>query len=364
MAQDLKYGIESESVSADDDSRYMAINLTMLTILPMAMKAFTELGIADILAGGKKPMTAEEIVAKLPTKSAAGAARNLRRLLRPLVREGVLSQSLNEEDKTVYGLTEISKWFTSNIEFSALPYARLNYCSDYLALWSRMKEVILDDSAIPFEAQHGMPFFDYTQKDAEFMTKFHDGMLCVSQLQFKEVVDHLQHSGILEGVNTFVDVGGGRLAPIVGYIVAQNPHIQGINFDLPEIIATAPPLKGVEHVGGNFFKSVPTGDAIFMKLILHALGDDEAMLLLKNCFKALPTNGKVILAEYVLNEGQEKSATGRYAEFQDIKMMSIHKGGKERTGKEYHALMETAGFSHVSLISSPGRMDLVQAIKA
>lgn len=107
-----------------------------------------------------------------------------------------------------------------------------------------MKEVILDDSAIPFQAEYGMPFFDYTEKDEEFRTKFHDGMLCVSQLQFKEVVDHLQNSGVLEGVNTLVDVGGGRLATIVGHIVSQNPHIHGINFDLPEIIATAPPVEG------------------------------------------------------------------------------------------------------------------------
>lgn len=123
--------------------------------------------------------------------------------------------------------------------------AGLNFSSNYLSLWPHLKEVILDDKDIPFEKEYGMPFFDYTEKDAEFRTKFHDGMLYVSKLQFREVVDHLQHSGVLEGVQTLVDVGGGRLGSIVGHIVAQNPHIRGINFDLPEIIAAAPPVKGM-----------------------------------------------------------------------------------------------------------------------
>lgn len=118
----------SESASSRDDSRYIATNLTMLTILPMAVKAFIELGIADILASkAEEPMSAEEIVAQLPVKSATGAASNLKRLLRPLVREGLVSQALNAEEP-VYGLTEVSKWFTTDQELSALPYARNYFC--------------------------------------------------------------------------------------------------------------------------------------------------------------------------------------------------------------------------------------------
>lgn len=119
----------SESASSRDDSRYIATNLTMLTILPMAVKAFIELGIADILASkAEEPMSAEEIVAQLPVKSATGAASNLKRLLRPLVREGLVSQALNAEKEPVYGLTEVSKWFTTDQELSALPYARNYFC--------------------------------------------------------------------------------------------------------------------------------------------------------------------------------------------------------------------------------------------
>jgi hypothetical protein len=124
MAPEATTGTDGRLFSPHDDSRYAAINLTMLTILPMAVKAFTELGIPDILAKGKGPMTAEEIVAELPTKSQTGSAQNVKRLLRPLVREDILSESLTEEKNSVYGLTEISKWFTSDIEGSVLPYAR------------------------------------------------------------------------------------------------------------------------------------------------------------------------------------------------------------------------------------------------
>ncbi|CDY41781.1 BnaC02g13750D [Brassica napus] len=50
------------------------------------------------------------------------------------------------------------------------------------------------------------------------------------------------------------------------------------------------------------FKSVPEGDAIFMKWICHDWSDNKCVQLLQNCYKALQENGKVILAECLLPE--------------------------------------------------------------
>ena len=45
-------------------------------------------------------------------------------------------------------------------------------------------------------------------------------------------------------VNTLVDLGGGH-GEVISRIVAVYPHIHGINFDLPNVIRTAPILPGM-----------------------------------------------------------------------------------------------------------------------
>ncbi|KAF3644273.1 Caffeic acid 3-O-methyltransferase [Capsicum annuum] len=61
-------------------------------------------------------------------------------------------------------------------------------------------------------------------------------------------------------------------------------------------------------VGGDMFVIVPKADAIFMKWICHDWSDDHCIKLLKNCYEALPANGKVIIAECILPEAPDTSA--------------------------------------------------------
>ncbi|KAF3644643.1 Caffeic acid 3-O-methyltransferase [Capsicum annuum] len=64
----------------------------------------------------------------------------------------------------------------------------------------------------------------------------------------------------------------------------------------------------VEQVGGDMLVIVPKADAIFMKWICHDWSDDHCIKLLKNCYEALPANGKVIIAECILPEAPDTSA--------------------------------------------------------
>ncbi|KAF2283205.1 hypothetical protein GH714_043537 [Hevea brasiliensis] len=67
---------------------------------------------------------------------------------------------------------------------------------------------------------------------------------------------------------------------------------------MPLIILAVTP--GVNHVEGDMFESVPQGDAIFMKWILHDWSDEHCLKLLKNCYEAIPDDGKVIVVDAVL----------------------------------------------------------------
>ncbi|KAI3898264.1 hypothetical protein MKX03_011332, partial [Papaver bracteatum] len=52
---------------------------------------------------------------------------------------------------------------------------------------------------------------------------------------------------------------------MIAEIVKANPQIQGINFDLPHVVATASDFPGVKHVGGDMFTDIPKADAFIMK---------------------------------------------------------------------------------------------------
>jgi len=132
----------------------------------------------------------------------------------------------------------------------------------------------------------------------------------------------------------------------------------------------------VEHVGGDMFRRVPKGDAIFMKVsfiislfgvkcfatkmrkdviingyflqwILHDWSDEQCLKLLKNCYDATPNDGKVIVVEAVLPVMPEMSTSAKINCQMDVLMMTQNPGGKERTEAEFMGLATKAGFSGI-----------------
>ncbi|KAL5572238.1 hypothetical protein UlMin_021835 [Ulmus minor] len=167
----------------------------------------------------------------------------------------------------------------------------------------------------------------------------HDYTIIVTKkiLEFYKGFEHLSQ---------LVDVGGG-LGVTLNLITSKYPHIKGINFDLPRVIQQAPSHPGVEHVGGDMFERVPSGDAIFMKWILHNWNDEKCLKLLKNCYNAIPSNGKVIVVDEVLPVKVDSSTATKRTFQSDMVMMTQLQGAKERNQQEILALATAAGFSDV-----------------
>ncbi|KAI4317421.1 hypothetical protein L6164_025289 [Bauhinia variegata] len=146
-----------------------------------------------------------------------------------------------------------------------------------------------------------------------------------------------------EGVSTLVDVGGGNGVNLK-MIISMHPSIKGINFDQPQVIEHATPYTGIKHIGGDMFASVPKGDAIMLKAVLHNWEDEACVEILRNCYKALPENGKVIVVEKVIPETPEATDASKLASVID-NLMLIIVNGKERTVKELENLCKRSGFS-------------------
>ncbi|HEY9514130.1 MAG TPA: methyltransferase, partial [Gemmatimonadaceae bacterium] len=147
------------------------------------------------------------------------------------------------------------------------------------------------------------------------------------------------------GARTVVDVGGGHGILIAG-ILQANPHLQGILFDQPSVVAGAGRTleeAGVadrcECVGGDFFRAVPPGgDVYVLRSIIHDWDDMPATTILTNCERAMAEGGKVLVMESVVDAGEKSVA----AKMLDVQML-VMTGGRERTVEEFEELFAAAG---------------------
>ncbi|KAG8381603.1 hypothetical protein BUALT_Bualt06G0138700 [Buddleja alternifolia] len=332
--------------SSSEEACLFAMQLASASVLPMVLKSAIELDLLELIkkAGAGAFVSPAELAAQLPTTNPEAHVM-LDRILRLLASYSVLNCSLKTLPdggvERLYGLAPVCKFLTKNDDgVSMAPLLLMNQDKVLMESWYHLKDAVLD-GGIPFNKAYGMTAFDYHGTDPRFNKVFNQGMSNHSTIIMKKILEI--YDGF-EGLKSVVDVGGGTGATL-NMIISKYPSIKGINFDLPHVIEDAPSYPGVEHVGGDMFVSVPKGDAIFMKWICHDWSDEHCLKFLKNCYKALPENGKVILAECILPEVPDSGLPTQNVVHIDVIMLAHNPGGKERTEKEFQKLAKGAGFN-------------------
>ena len=336
---------EATSTEEKEESFAYAIQLVTGVVLPMTLQAAIQLGVFNIIAkaGPDAKLSASDIAAQMPTRN-KDATMMLDRMLWLLATHSVVDCSVVGLDR-LYSLTPVSGYFVSDQDGISLgPLMALLQDKVFLDSWYQLKDAVLE-GGIPFDRVHGMHAFEYPGLDPRFNLVFNKAMYNHTTIVIKNI---LQVYKGFENVKQLVDVGGG-LGVTLKAVTAKYPHIKGINFDLPHVIEHAPQYPGVEHVVGDMFESVPKGDAIFMKWILHDWSDEHCLKLLKNCHKSIPSDGKVIVVEAILPVSPETNAATKATSQTDVLMMTQNPGGKERTQHEFMALATGAGFSGIRL---------------
>ncbi|KAJ6710232.1 CAFFEIC ACID 3-O-METHYLTRANSFERASE 1-LIKE [Salix koriyanagi] len=310
------------------------MQLALGSVLPMTLYSAIQLGIFEIIAkaGPDARLSASDIAVKLPTKN-PDAPKMLDRILRLLASHQVLCCSVNGLER-LYSLAPVSNYFVRNQNgVSLAPFMALLQDSVFL------QNSVLE-GGVAFDRVHGAHAFEYPGLDPRFNQVFNAAMYNQTNLVIGNMLE--TYTGFND-LKQLVDIGGG-LGHTIKAITSKYPQIKGINFDLPHVIEHAPAYPGVEHVGGDMFECVPKGDAIFLKWILHDWSDDHCLKLLKNCYKATPDDGKVIVMESVLPTTTKTGAAAKAASQLDVLMMTQNPGGKERTEDEFIALAAGAGF--------------------
>ncbi|TYH02439.1 hypothetical protein ES288_A09G140600v1 [Gossypium darwinii] len=310
----------------NEESFSYALQIVTSSVLPMSMHAAVQLDIFGIMAkcGPDAELSAKEIAAQLATNNSE-AASMLDRILVVLASHGIVGCSVADEEKgnphRLYSLTPVSKLFVRNEDGVSLgPLMALIQDKVFIDSWSQLKDAIIG-GGVPFDRVHGTNALEYPGKDPRFNQIFNTAMINHTGLVLKEILH--SYKGFQQ-LSSLVDVDGG-LGITLNLITSKYPSIKGINFDLPHV----------------YNMLLPT------LWILHDWSDDHCLKLLKNCYNAIPKDGKVIVVEAVVPVVPEANAYLRSITQLDVLMMAQNPGGKERTKSEFEALATKAGFSGV-----------------
>lgn len=99
-----------------------------------------------------------------------------------------------------------------------------------------------------------------------------------------------------------------------------------------------------------------------MQNIFHDWDDPRCIKILQNCFRALPSSGKVIMVDAVLptKTPSHESLDDLCAFEADMTMMAVSTYGRERDETEWRQLATHTGFVDIKFV----KLDYMYAIEA
>ena len=329
----------------------MLRHLAFAMRISRALYAAAQLNIADILADG--PMTSGQMA------TAVGADRqSLRRLLRALVAYGVFE----EEGPDRYRLNAAAELLQRDVLGSQRAGVLFTAGDTTWQLWSDFVESVRTGQAVVDRA-FGKNVFERFAEHGEESALFGQAMAAFSAALSQPLLDAYDFSAF----RCIADIGGGT-GRLLADILAENPAVRGILFDLPEVSSAAAALldasgvaKRCKLVGGSFFDAVPPGaDAYLLKHILHDWDDARAIKILSNCRTAMARDARLLIVERMLPELAEQ---GRAAEayLVDLEMLVYTPGGRERTESEFRAILSAAGFATTRIAQTSTPVCLIEA---
>ena len=195
-------------------------------------------------------------------------------------------------------------------------------------LWELAKGALDASGASSFEREFGTDFWSWLAAHPEERAAFDTAMIDSRG----ETAGRILRAGF-RGDETVVDVGGGNGSVLLD-LLAKQPGLRGIVFDLPETVRDESRFGDrLEFVEGSFFDAVPSGDVYVLSSILHDWDDEPAAAILRTVRANAPEHARLIVLEDVIQPGNERS--GR--KWLDLLMLSLL-SGRERDEAQWRAL--------------------------
>ncbi len=313
-----------------------------------AVQLAAELGVADLLGDG--PRSADDLAAA--TSSHPGA---LYRLLRALASVGVF----REVEPGRFGLTTVGERLRGDHPQSLRSWVLFQglFSGVYAAAMHSMRT---GEPTVP--QVFGEPLFAYLDHHPDHAAVFQDAMAQHSRLMGAVLAGAYDFAG----ASQIVDVGGGD-GSFLSAILHTYSEPTGLVFDQPSVadaarkqLATAGFGGRCRFVSGDFLQEVPSGADVYMlKGVIHNWSDDQALVILSNCRRAMGPDGRILLIEWVVPGGD----TPHPSKFLDLAMLFVY-GGRERTLEEYVALLGKAGLRLDRVVGTTSTLNVIEAMPA
>ncbi|KAK6231713.1 O-methyltransferase domain - like 10 [Theobroma cacao] len=236
--------MEDETADSRNKARLAILELANMMSVPMSLNAVVRLNVPDAIwqGGANTPLSATQILSRV-LPSGGGDPENLQRILRMLTSYGVFAEHLDSEcPERRFSLTDIGKTLVTDADgLSCAPYVLQHHQDALMRVWPLMHEAVLDPTSEPFVKVNGEAAYSYYGKKPEMNGLMQKAMSGVSVPFMRAILN--SYDGF-KGVKRLVDVGG-SVGECLRMILQKHPHVEeGINFDLPEVVAKAPTIPG------------------------------------------------------------------------------------------------------------------------
>jgi len=295
--------------------------------MTQAIGVAAELGIADLVAAGKRDAAA------LATASGCDVDA-IERLLRALVALGVCTR---EPDHS-YTLTPMGTLLTDDAPASLRSWAIWSARYHWPTWGKLIDSVRTGESARVLLG--GTNDYGHLDRDAAAARTFNRGLGGLSYIVGSELARMYDFSA----VRCVMDVGGGE-GHLLAALLEKHSHLRGILFDRDHALDTALPLDRSERRAGDFFEQIPAGaDAYVMKSILHNWDDEHCARILDRCRAAMGAQGRLLLVERVLPDTLRGEASERPLARSDLNML-VGFSGRERSLQAFGRLVSGCGLA-------------------
>lgn len=347
--------VSDKSNNPSDQASDLVIRLVEGFWVARAIHVVISLRIPDLLRCG--PRRSEELAAETGTH-----AQSLHRIMRALAGEGLF----NFDDLGRFSLTPAGAVLRSDLPMSLHYWALLMLGKVHSGTWEDlMRTTRTGESA--FQHRFGMDLWQYCAQDTEHARLFAAAMAGFTTTYIRDLLSSYSFAAF----KRIVDVGGGDGSLLIG-ILRANREIEGVVFDLPQVVAQA--KQRIDEAGftdrciasgGDALVEVPRGgDAYILSRVIHDWDDDNARKILVNCRKALTAVGRILVIERAMPDSAKETASIPAFLLSDINLtdlnMMVMTSGRERTIREYQSLFAQAGLDLIRVIPTHTAMNVME----
>ncbi|MGD8395702.1 MAG: methyltransferase [Candidatus Eiseniibacteriota bacterium] len=226
--------------------------------------------------------------------------------------------------------------------------------------WSRLTECVRAGTAVDHD--------EMIERGETWTRAFIGAMHQIASLRAPQVVAALDREGVLDGVRTVLDLGGGSGA-YAHALARALPELRVTVFDLPTVTpltrqyAAEAGLADRVHTIDGDLRADSLGsdfDLVVISAICHMLGPAENTTMLERTRRALRPGGHVVIQDFI----PDAMRTGPpSALLFGINMLVGTREGGVYTAAEYERWLGAAGFVEPRTIRLPGPTDLLLATR-